>query len=101
MIDGESRLPGHVFESAVSTIPVQDISVDARDKDVRVTVVVIVGGSHRHRVANACDARLFGNIREGQVGVVLVEPVVECGTSLATRGDVGSVGEVDVKAAVI
>jgi hypothetical protein len=85
----------------MSAVAVQGVAVDAGDVEVGPTVVVEVARRDPHRVPLAVEARLFGDVAEGVVALVAVEPVPKAGIVLLKPGDPGAVGEEDVEQAVI
>src|ERR1035441_1614842 len=71
------------------------------DKNVLVTVVVIVPDGDAIVEPRARQSCLFGNILEVPVAIVLEEPVGVLRRALFQSRDVGAVGEIDIEVAVV
>src|SRR3984957_6244586 len=97
----ESGFGGHVGESSVAVVVIKRIGIPPRDKNVFVTVVVVVTDRNTHVVAASSQPGLFGYIGEVSFTVVLEEAVGVFRGILAERFDVGSIGKENVELAVV
>ena len=91
---------GDVLEASVAEVPVQRRLTDARHEQVGVAVVVVVGHGRAHRVAPTLQACRRSRVLEPETAEVAIEPVVERGVGLGTRGRGVAVGEEEIDPAV-
>ena len=97
---GDAGARRHVVESAVAAIAQQLVASHAGNEQIDVAVVVVVGGRDAHRVADAGHACLVSHVRETHVPLVAIQPIRIRGQPLLERGQLGAVGEEDVRSAV-
>ena len=97
----ETGLGRHVRECAISVVVIERVLIDAGDKDVFVSIVVIVGHRDAHIIAAAREACLFGHIREVPMAVVFKKTIEIFRRGLTERFNVRPVGEEDVQLAVV
>ena len=71
----EPGLGCYVGECAVSVVVIERVSVHARDKDIFVPIIVVVGDSDTHVIAGAGQASFFGNVREVPLTVAFEKAV--------------------------
>src|SRR4051812_18670122 len=86
-----TRRARDVLKSAVTAIPVKDISIHARDEEVGMPVVVEIRSGSAHRVAFARNARVLGRISELQVAFVVIQTIPIFGAGLMQRRNFGTV----------
>src|ERR1019366_3956413 len=98
---GESRLFSDISKSPVTVVVVEGVSIHAADKDVLVSVVVVVSDGHAGIVPSPGEPSLFRHIRKRAVSVVMEEPVPVFRRSLLQAGYVRTVGEKDIQVSVI
>ena len=96
----ETRNPGYFGECSTAIVAVKQIVVYTRNEQVRVTVVVEVGGRGTHRITGPCHSGTIRDISEGQVAIVSEETVLVPVTDLAQRRTFRAVGEIDVHEAI-
>ena len=80
---------------------IQDVSENAGDKKVHVTVVVVISGCRAHRVAAPRHARVFGDVREPHTPFVAKKAVKVLGRVFLEGWDARAVGKKDVRQAVV
>src|SRR5205814_6163166 len=54
----DSGFLGHILELSVAQVAIKNVSVDACDKQIRMTIVVEVRCGSTHGIAGACDSGL-------------------------------------------
>ena len=71
----QTRLPRHIRKGAIAVVAVKSVLTVVGDEDVFKTIVVVIRYSNSAGPACAAKARLIGNIGEGSIPIVLVEPI--------------------------
>ena len=64
-----------VGEGAVASVVIEAIRAIVGDIEVRVAVVVVVGGHRAHAPARVIDSRSRGHVLKGRITRILVESV--------------------------
>ena len=90
-----------IGEGAVAVVVIQRVAIDAGDKDVFISVVVVIADGDADVVAGSGQAGFFGDVGEVALAVVFEEAVVVLRRILLQSLDVGAVGEEDVELAVV
>jgi hypothetical protein len=93
------RCCGDVAERAVARVLEQLILAEVRDEHVGEAIVVVVRAGHAHRVPRSVELGALGDVGEGRVVIVVVEPArcarpVSCPAARRTEQD-------DVEEAVV
>ena len=96
----EIGLRGHVGEGAISIVVVERVVVQTGDKQIRMTVVVVVGDGDAVVIAGSGQSGSIGNIGEGALPIVAEEAIPVFARVFPQGGDVCPIGEEDVGAAV-
>ena len=92
----ESGLLCHIAERSVAIVVIQRVAVDAGDKDVGVSVVVVVADGNTNIKPGALQSGSFGYVGERPVAVIAKEMVRVLRRRLFQRGDVRAIGEENV-----
>ena len=66
---------GDVAECSVSQIAIEDVASDARDKEVRKSIVVEIRRRGAHHVAVSLHAGVLGHVREAAVAEISIQTV--------------------------
>src|SRR5207249_12045284 len=72
----QPRALRNVFKLAVSTIPIEDIPVDAYDEQIGGAIVIIVGCRNAHPKTFAANSGHGSHVGECAVAIVLIEAIV-------------------------
>ena len=70
-----ARLRGYVLKLSVAKVPVQNVAIDSRDKQIRMPIVVIITYGGTHRVARARHAGLSRHVAKLPVAFIAIQPV--------------------------
>src|ERR1035437_8768628 len=89
---------GDVDEAAAAVIPEEAVLADGGDQEVREAIVVVVADGHTHAVHFHRQAGALGDVGEGAVTVVAVEP--HGGALAAPTGPVHAVDQQNVEPAI-
>ena len=68
-----------VGEGAVASVLIEAVGTVVGDIEIRVAVVVVVGGHRAHAPARVIDARSRGHVLKGRITRILVEGVAGSG----------------------
>src|SRR5215475_4491879 len=72
---GNSRRNGHIGESSVAIVPIQNDATVLRDVNIGETVGVVIAHRHAHSIAAARDTGLFGDVSEGSVTIIVIKHI--------------------------
>jgi len=96
----EAGLFGDVGECSVAVIAVERVSMNAHNKEIRETVVVVIAHGSTDIEPGACEPGLFGDVGEDAVSVVAKKAVGVFGGRFLQGGNVCAIGEENIGASI-
>src|SRR5436190_19803857 len=69
----DTGLSRYVLEPPIPFVMEQAVAADRGDKNVRLSIVVVIAGRHAHAVETRIQSRARGDVREAPLAVVVIQ----------------------------
>ena len=96
----EASFLRHIGEGAVAIVVIERVAVNAGDKDIRMSIVVVIPDGDANIESCSLQPGLLCYVREHAVAVVAEEAVGVLRRGFLERCDIGAVGEEDIGTAI-
>src|SRR5580692_6435787 len=98
---GKARLLSYVRKRTVTIIVIQGVSMHPGDKDVFVSVIIVIADGDPDVKSAPGEPGFFRDVRKRAISVVMEEPIPIFWRSFLQTGYVGTVCEKNVQIAVV